>query len=61
MVEWYQQGALMRQPELSGSPTSSHLVAKHDILEKEMNFALLSISFILQMDFNMPQNITIWD
>jgi hypothetical protein len=34
---------LIRPPELSGNPTSSHLVAKQEELAKEMNLALRSI------------------
>jgi hypothetical protein len=34
---------LIHWPELSGNPTSSHLVAKHEELAKEMKLALPSI------------------
>jgi hypothetical protein len=33
---------LVRPPELSANPTSSHLVAKQEELENKMNFALRS-------------------
>jgi hypothetical protein len=42
---------LIRSPELSGKPTSSHLVAKLEELAKEiMNLSLWSSFFILQRD-----------
>jgi hypothetical protein len=45
----------IRSPELLGNPTSSHVVAKQEELAKErMNFALLSICFILGKFFIMP-------
>jgi hypothetical protein len=43
------RGNLINPSEFSGSPTSSHLVAKQEELTKEMiNFALQNITFILQ-------------
>jgi hypothetical protein len=44
MTEWHQQGSLpIRPPELSGNPTSSHLVVKQEVHAKEiMNFAVRS-------------------
>jgi hypothetical protein len=40
-------GKLIRPPELSGSATSSHLIAKQEELSKKMlNFTFQSISFI---------------
>jgi hypothetical protein len=51
MVNDMQVKLLIRQPELSCNPTSSHLVAKQEELAKEiMNFALQRISFILRRD-----------
>jgi hypothetical protein len=40
---------LIRPSELSGNPTSSHLVAKQEELEKEIiNFVLRNIPFIFR-------------
>jgi hypothetical protein len=40
---------LIRPPELSGNPTSSHLVAKQEELEKEIiKFVLRNIPFIFR-------------
>jgi hypothetical protein len=39
---------LIHPLELSGSPTSSYIVAKQEDLAKKMNFALQSIFFILR-------------
>jgi hypothetical protein len=48
-VEGYRQGKLIRQPQSSGNPISSHLVEKQKELEKKiMDFVLRSISFILR-------------
>jgi hypothetical protein len=43
-------GELTGPPELSGKPTSSHLVERQEELAKEiMNFAFRSISFVLRI------------
>jgi hypothetical protein len=49
----------MRPPDLSGNPTSSHLVAKKNKMPKKIiTFALRSISFTLRRVFNMLKNLT---
>jgi hypothetical protein len=52
---------VIRPPQLSGNPTSSHLVGKQEDLEKEIiNFALRNISFVRRRVFSMPQNLMTW-
>jgi hypothetical protein len=45
---------LIRSPEISGNPTSSHLVEKQEELEEENNFAFQSISSSFEGISNMP-------
>jgi hypothetical protein len=51
MVELHWQGKLIRPPELSGNPTSSHLVAKKENWENEIIWPYKLSLFILRRDF----------
>jgi hypothetical protein len=54
-------GKLIHPPELSGNPTSSHLVAKQEELAKEiMNLALQSI-FSDTLKGSLTCRKTTWD
>jgi hypothetical protein len=46
---------MIRPPQFSGNPTSSHLEGKQEDVAKEIiNFALRNISFIPRRVFSMP-------
>jgi hypothetical protein len=45
---------LIRPPEFSGNSTNSHLIAKQEELEKEINLAYKIFILYLEWFFNMP-------